>query len=58
MDLDATSLYLPAMWDRKLIYPVIETRYVFKSILNDELVKNFKTQQPLTQGSAVSKILF
>ena len=32
---DATSLYPPAIWDEKSVYPKIETGFAFKLYMND-----------------------
>ena len=42
MDFEATSSYLSAMWDKKSIYPYFETYYAYSTVMNEELIKNFK----------------
>ena len=54
-DFDAVSLYPSAMWDKKSIYPRIETGYAFTRDMNDELIEKF-INQTFTQGSAILKI--
>ena len=39
MDFDATSLSPSAMWDKKPIYPKLETVYASKADVNSELVE-------------------
>ena len=56
-DFDAVSLYPSAMWDEKSMYPRIETGYVFKRDMNDQLVEKFNNQT-FTQGSAILKIKY
>ena len=56
-DFDCTSLYPSAMWDRKSIYPKIETGYPFTPDMNDQLVTKFNNQT-FTQGSAMLKIKY
>ena len=56
-DFDATSLYPSAMWDKKSIYPTIETGYSFTRVLNKFLVHRFNNQT-FTQGSAILKIKY
>ena len=43
------------MWDKKSIYPKIETGYAFTRDMNDELVEKFDNQT-FNQGSAKLKI--
>ena len=45
------------MWDKKSIYPRIETGYVYQSDMNDELVEKFNTGN-FTKGSAILKIKY
>ena len=56
-DFDAVSLYPSAMWDRKGIYPGIETGYAIIEDMNNELVDKFNTGN-ITQGSAILRINF
>ena len=56
-DFDCTSLYLSAVWDKKLTYPKIETGYAFTSEMNDELIEKFNNQT-FTQVSAILKIKY
>ena len=41
MDFDATSSYPSAMWDENLVYPKIESRFVFKPHMNNTYVDAF-----------------
>ena len=50
-------LYPSAIWDKNSIYPRIETGYVFKTDMNDELVEKL-SNQTFTQGSAISKVKY
>ena len=56
-DFDAISLYPSAMWDKKSIYPRIETGYAYTRYMNDELVEKFNIQF-FSQGSAILKIKY
>ena len=56
-DFDANSLYPTAMWDKKSIYPRIETGYAYTRDMNNELVEKFNTGN-FTQGSAILKIKY
>ena len=56
-DFDAVSLYPSAMWDKKCIYPKIETGYAFEKHMNNELVEKFYNHT-FTQGSAILKIKY
>ena len=56
-DFDAVSLYPSANWDKKSIYPRIETGYAFTRDMNDELVENFNTGS-FNQGSAILGIKY
>ena len=44
MDLDATSLYLSAMWDDKYLYPKIETGFALEPHVNNVYVDAFNNQ--------------
>ena len=57
IDYGAVSLYPSAMWDKKTIYPKIETRYAFSEDMNDELV-NKMIHQSSTQGIATLLIMY
>ena len=52
---DAVSLYPSAMWDKKSIYPRIETGFNFATDMNDDLVEKI-INQTCIQGSAILKI--
>ena len=54
---DAVSLYPSAMSDEKSVYPRIETGYVFRPKMNDQLNEKF-INQTFTQGSAIIKIKY
>ena len=54
---DADGLYPSAMWDKKSLYPWIETAYAFTRDMNDELVEKFNTQT-FNQGSAILKFKY
>ena len=54
---DAVSLYPSAMWDKKSIYPRIETGYAYTRDMNDALVEKFNNQT-FTRGSAILKIKY
>ena len=56
-DFDCVSLYPSAMWDKKSIYPKIETGYAFEKHMNEELVEKINIQT-FTQGSAILKIKY
>ena len=56
-DFDAVSLYPSAIWDKKSIYPRIETGYAYTRDMNDELVEKFNNQT-FNQGSAILKIKY
>ena len=51
MDFDDTSLYPSAMWDKKSIYPRIETGYAYTKDLNNELVEKFKNGNFAQRGA-------
>ena len=44
MDFDATSPYPSAMWDKKSVYPKIETGFAFKPHMSDVYVEAFNNQ--------------
>ena len=44
MDFDAKSLYPSAMWDKKSVYPKIETGFAFKPHMNKTCVVAFNNQ--------------
>ena len=56
IDFDATSLYPSAMWDKKSVYPKIETGFAFKSHMNDVYVEAFNNQT-FNEGGDESAIL-
>ena len=56
-DFDAVSLYPSAMWDKKSLYPRIESGYPFTTDMNDELVEKFNNQT-FNKGSAILKIKY
>ena len=56
-DFDAVSLYPSAMWDKKSIYPRIETGYAYTRDMNDELAEKFNTGN-FTQRSDILKIKY
>ena len=56
MDFDATSLYLSAMWDEKLVYHKLETGFAFKPHMNYVYVEAF-TNQTFNQHGNESAIL-
>ena len=56
-DFDAVSLYPPAVWDEKSIYPRIETGYAYTEDMNDEIVSKFNIGK-FNQGSAILKIKY
>ena len=56
-DFDAVSLYPSAMSDEKLIYPRIESGYVFTPDINNDLIENFNNQT-FTRGSAILKLKY
>ena len=44
MDFEATSSYSSAVWDKKSVYPKIETGYAFKHHMNDVFVNSFNNE--------------
>ena len=58
MDVDGTSLYASAMWDKNSVYLKIETGYTFKPHMNDVFVNYFNYPTFIQNGneSAILKI--
>ena len=44
LDFDATSLYPSAIWDKKSVYPKIETGFAFEPYMNNVYVEAFDDQ--------------
>ena len=44
IDFNATSLYHSAMWDKKSVYPKIESGFTFKPDMNDVNVEILNNQ--------------
>ena len=53
-DFDCVSLYPSAMWDKKSIYPKIETGYPYTIDMNNDLVEKFNNGK-FNQRSALLK---
>ena len=60
MAFDATSLYPSAMWDKKSVYPKIETGFAFKPHMNNVYEEAFNNQTFNQDGdeSAILKIKY
>ena len=60
IDFDATSLYPSAMWDKNSVYCKVETRFAFKSYLNDISVETLidRTFNQDGNESAILRINF
>ena len=56
-DCDCVSLYPSAMWDKKSIYPRIETGYAVTKDMIDVLVEMFNNQT-FTKGYAILKVKY
>ena len=56
-DYDAVCLYPSAMWDKKSVYPKIETGCACTKSMKNDLVEKFNNQT-FTRGSAILKIKY
>ena len=57
MDFDAISFYTLAMWDKKSVYPKIETVFAFKPHMRNVYVEAFNNQTFIQDGDGSATLI-